>query len=876
MTQVNPRLSTGLQGLDRALRGLIPGDNLVWQVDSVDDYAAFARPYARSTLGQGRTLVYFRFADHPPLVEPEPGVEVHTLDPKAGFEAFTARIHETIGSAERGSWFLFDCLSDLALAWQSDSMLGNFFMLTCPYLYDVEAIAYFGIQRHCHAPDATDRILNTTQIWTDIYRHKGRLYIHPVKVQHRHSPTMYMLHVWEGDDFAPVTESATSAEILSASPYLLLDAERSRQGIWHRTFRKAEEFLELQRRGETCEADGDELRGRLIHMAITRDSRMRELAESYFSIADLLRVGLRIVGTGRIGGKAIGMLLARNILKRSGPRWAEVLETHDSFYVGSDVFYTYLVENGLWEKGRASRDPDHYRDGADRARQHIIVGSFPEHVRPQFQSLLDYFGQSPIIVRSSSLLEDSFDHSFAGKYESVFLASQGSREQRLHDFMFAARTIYASAMSDKALTYRARRGMLDRDEQMALLVQRVSGAMHGPLHYPHLAGVGFSYNPYAWSPAIDPEAGVLRLVFGLGTRAVDRTDDDYTRIVALKAPERRPEATADDVFRFVQHRVDVLDLEANQLVSRDLNDVIAQSPDVPIDLFASQDPALARRTGVPPVWFLTFDHLLTRTDYVPTMCAMLRRLHEVYGCPVDVEFTANYLRDKSWRINLVQCRPLQVKGIGEAPDPPASIEPGDLAVEAGGAVIGQSRVCSLDRLIYVVPAVYGQLPMADRHAIARLIGRITHLDEPDPPETILLIGPGRWGTSSPELGVPVTFAEINTVTILSEIVAMRENLVPDVSLGTHFFSELVESDILYFALFPSRDGNLLNPAYLEDAPNQLPRLLPDDTRWAHCVRVIDPATGPDPITLALNANTLTQRVVCYRQRDGQETGPPEQ
>ncbi|NQT51959.1 pyruvate, phosphate dikinase [bacterium] len=865
MTQVNVRMSTGLAGLDDVLRGLLPGDNLVWQVASVEDYVPFVEAYCASTVSQGRRLIYFRFAEHAPLVPPGPGVEIHTLDPKAGFEAFIADIHQVIGSAERGSWFLFDCLSDLATAWQSDSMLGNFFMLTCPYLYDVEAIAYFGLIRHAHSPDATGRILKTAQVWTDIYRHENRLYIHPVKVQHRHSPTMYMLHAWEDDHFPPVTESATTAEVLSTSPCLPMESSRLRQGVWYRTFNEAEEFLQAQSRGEVSEDEGRELRRRIIAMSVTRDTRMAQLVDHYFTIEDLLAVGRRIVGTGRIGGKAIGMLLARNILKRSDAHWRDQLEAHDSFYIGSDVFYTFLVENGLWEKGRTSRDPDSYLDGVDRARQHIIVGSFAEHIRDQFQTLLDYFGQSPIIVRSSSLLEDNFGHSFAGKYESVFLASQGSREQRLHDFESAARTIYASTMSKKALTYRARRGMLAHDEQMALLVQRVSGARHGHLHYPHLAGVGFSYNPYAWSREIEPEAGVLRLVFGLGTRAVDRADRDYTRIVALNAPERRPETDVDDVFRFAQRSVDVLDLEANQLVSQDFNDVIRQSPDVPVDTFASQDRAAPRSPSAARPWFLTFDHVLTRTEYVPTMRQMLSRLQEVYGCPVDVEFTTNYLRDGSRKINLVQCRPLQVKNVGDVPSPPAAIAPADLVLEASGAVVGQSRLCNIDRIIYVVPHVYSRLPLSERYAVARLIGRITHVAEPDKPQTVMLVGPGRWGTSSPELGVPVTFAEINTVSVLGEIVAMHDDLVPDVSLGTHFFCDLVEADMLYFALFPTQDGNSLNPAFLEQAPSRLVDLLPDDAKWNDCVRVLDPHTWDAPTVLTLNANVLNQRAVCYRQ-----------
>jgi len=99
-------------------------------------------------------------------------------------------------------------------------------------------------------------------------------------------------------------------------------------------------------------------------------------------------------------------------------------------------------------------------------------------------------------------------------------------------------------MSEKALRYRADRGMLDRDEQMALLVMRVSGAMYDRYFYPHIAGVGFSFNPYAWDRAIDPKAGVVRLVFGLGTRAVNRSDDDYTRIIALNAPRSGPRPTS--------------------------------------------------------------------------------------------------------------------------------------------------------------------------------------------------------------------------------------------------------------------------------------------------------------------------------------------
>ena len=870
MAQVNVHLSTGLPGLDRALRGLIPGDNIVWQIDAVADYVRFVQPYCRSAAERGRPLVYFRFGRHEPLLAQSPGVEIHRLDPEAGFEAFIADVHKVIERSERGAWYVLDCLSELAVAWRSDTMLGNFFVLTCPYLYDVDAIAYFGLRRRFHAPEVPRLIMDTTQVFLDIYRHKEELYVHPIKVQQRHSPTMYMLHVWREDDFLPVAESATTAEILSGAPCLPMDSRRGSPGVWYGAFRLAEEKLDALRRNEPCREEARSVLQQLLRTAITRDPRMLELSANYLSMEDVLAIGRRIIGTGLIGGKAIGMLLARAILKRTDARWAEILETHDSFYVGSDVFYSFLVQNGLWWEWHKHRDPDHYLDDAEHARHRVVVGTFPEHIRAQFQTMLDYFGQSPIIVRSSSLLEDNFEHSFAGKYESIFLANQGSRDQRLHDFISAVRTIYASTMSEEALNYRARRGMLLRDEQMALLVQRVSGAVHEKLFYPDMAGVGFSYNPYVWSKEIDPEAGVLRIVFGLGTRAVDRTDDDYPRVVALNAPQRRPVAGYDEVVQYAQRRADVLDLQANQLVTQEFEEVFRQSPDVPIDLIASRDKTIPHlgTAGQAPErfpWVLTFDGLLKNTDYVTTMRQMLGQLEEAYGCPVDVEFTTNFLRDGGYRINLVQCRPLQVKGETAVAKRPERIEPENLLLETRDAVIGHSRVANIDRIVYVVPSVYGHMRLRDRYSVARTIGKLMGLEDRHHPRAVMLIGPGRWGTSMPSLGVPVSFSEISNVSVLGELVVMHDNLVPDVSLGTHFFNELVEAEILYFAMAPDRDGNTLNTAFFDRAPNRLAEILPNAGKWAEAIRVIDAAGfGPDH-PLLLHADTLEQDVVCYLQ-----------
>ena len=141
------------------------------------------------------------------------------------------------------------------------------------------------------------------------------------------------------------------------------------------------------------------------------------------------------------------------------------------------------------------------------------------------------------------------------------------------------------------------------------------------------------------------------------------------------------------------------------------------------------------------------------------------------------------------------------------------------------------------RINYIVPSVYGVLSDRDRYTIARLIGRIAH-HKSNGEKVTLVISPGRWGSSMPSLGVPVKFAEINTVSVLCELIEMNENLVPDISLGTHFFNDIVEFKMLYCALFPTIAGNNINKAFLESAPNRLYALLPGQDRWSDAVRVI--------------------------------------
>ncbi len=863
MSTIDVGLTTGLPGLDKVLKGILTGDNIVWQVDSTAEYKELVTPYCEAAVKNGRKLVYFRFARHEALVTAEMGAEVYEFDPEEGFENFIASIHAVIKQTGLGAFYVFDCLSRLAVDWYSDEMLGNFFMLTCPYLFNMETVAYFAVFRNYHTSHAIVPIQKTTQLFLDVYRHKDELYVRPIKAQHRYSPTMNMLHVRHAEKFLPVTSSAVISEILTSAKWSGLHSDSS-LGFWETSFLEARELLKSGEYRPDLPEKGKSVYERLVRMVISRDKSMQKLIARYFTLQDILDIRKRMIGTGLIGGKTVGMLLAQAIVKKNSPRFIDLFEAQDSFFIGSDAFFSFLVRNGIWWVRQNQRDPEKFMEGAEQARRRIITGEFPEHILKQFDEMLDYFGQSPFIVRSSSLLEDNFGNSFAGKYESVFCVNQGPRERRMQDFVAAVKRIYASSMSEQALRYRARRSMLDHDEQMALLVMRVSGTMHGRNFYPEMAGVGFSFNPYAWHESINPNAGVIRLVFGLGTRAVDQSDDDYTRIVALNAPDKRPEANFDEVAQYAQRRVDYLDLEANQEVSDYFMDLVKDADNLPIEMFSSIDPTQPR--GATPHRILTFDKLLNETRFVADMREILDTIKAAYNYPVDIEFTANYMEDGNYRINLLQCRPLQVYGSESIELPEVDVAAEDRIVEAHGAVVGQSRVGQIDRFIYVVPSSYGQLPVNTRHEIARLIGDINRAEKKDVPMNTMIIGPGRWGTSSPSLGIPVSFSDINKVSILCEIVAMHDNLVPDVSLGTHFLNELVEMKMLYLALFPDKGGNFLNTAFFEEAPNKLLELVPSAGKWEDTVRVIDAADVAQNGGIRIIADALHQTVSCHFAR----------
>jgi hypothetical protein len=423
------------------------------------------------------------------------------------------------------------------------------------------------------------------------------------------------------------------------------------------------------------------------------------------------------------------------------------------------------------------------------------------------------------------------------------LPNQATPEANLAALLNAIASVYASVYSPEAIFYRQRMGLVDYDERMAILIQVVQGNTKGPYFLPDAAGVAFSRSQFRWNPRIDRGSGFLRLVWGLGTRAVETLDGDYPRLVALSHPELRPESEAEEIRRYSQHFADVLDFERNTCETLPVSTLIrAGAANLPLiaqrfadgDLqdFASQPLALDAKDVV-----ITFKELLSRTPFPALMQRMLVRLEQAYQTPVDLEFAlllhaGEHPSEPRLQICLLQCRP-QSRLEEEIVRLPKNIPAGRRLFHVR-RIVPEGRVSGIRYVAYAMPGACKSLAAADRRRLARVI---SELNERLKGETYILMGPGRWGSVNTELGIPVSYADIFNARALVEIFETADS--PEPSYGTHFFQDLVEARIYPLAIAVEDPATEFRRIFFEESPNSLSGLLPGQSAWEPYLRLID-------------------------------------
>jgi predicted nucleotidyltransferase len=570
---------------------------------------------------------------------------------------------------------------------------------------------------------------------------------------------------------------------------------------------------------------------------------------------------------GKLGGKSTGLFLASRILHKASAEigLGDELRTPRSWYVASDGLLDFIEHNDLGEViEQKYKEIDEIREEYPHVVQLFKGAAFPPETARGLSTALDDLGERPIIVRSSSLLEDRLGTAFSGKYKSLFLANQGDKRRRLDALLDAIAEIYASTFGPDPIEYRRERGLLDFNEEMGILVQEVVGARAGKYLLPAFAGVAFSRNEFRWSPRIRREDGLLRLVPGLGTRAVDRLGDDYPILVALGQPGLRTNATLDERIRYSPRFADVIDLEANAFVTVPLDRLLAEvGADYPAfaRIFSvHRDGALHRPSPIltDPAreeMVATFDGLIEDSPFVGRMHAILRKLEEGLGTPVDVEFASDG-RD----LYLLQCRPQSHAREDYAAPIPKDLPPESVVFTANRHV-SNGLVPDVTHIVYVDPQRYSDLEQRNEMlAVGRAVGKLNKLL---PKRQFILMGPGRWGSRGDvRLGVPVTYADISNTAVLIEVARRQGNYVPDLSFGTHFFQDLVEGGIRYLPLYPDDAGTAFNERFLRGAPNILRDLCPECAELDKVIRVIDVPGAADGRILRVLMNADLEEAVA--------------
>jgi hypothetical protein len=289
------------------------------------------------------------------------------------------------------------------------------------------------------------------------------------------------------------------------------------------------------------------------------------------------------------------------------------------------------------------------------------------------------------------------------------------------------------------------------------------------------------------------------------------------------------------------------------------DNIISKDIKVKSDLFAGIDYHTQERlwelgyTNIKTPYILNFRNVLKDTKFPSLMKDMLALLSSVYDYPVDIEFTVNFNKNKQFKVNLLQCRPLQTKGLGKSVEVPVLNDKKDCFFSSKGNFMGGNIRLPIDYVVFVKTEAYLNLPETDKYSVARQIGRINTALKG---KKVMLIGPGRWGTTTPSLGVPVHFTELCNMSVICETASAEAGFMPELSYGSHFFQDLVESDIFYVAIFDGEENVIFHPDWIFNKVNILNDILPGNNQFKDVIHIAKTDN------LEIYSDIVTQTLLC--------------
>ena len=389
----------------------------------------------------------------------------------------------------------------------------------------------------------------------------------------------------------------------------------------------------------------EEIKVVLIKRLLSDQLPFIAVAKKVFTIRDLHWIYERLIGGGKIGGKAGGMMLAWKILSQNkpeiGPIIAEKVGIPETFFIGSEIIYEFIYFNQYERFVNQKYLPlNEIKEQYPDIVHAFLTGSFPDYIQEQLEHILQQINGRPFVVRSSSLLEDHLAYAFAGQYKSCFCPNQGTFEENFANFQHAIKEVYASTFNPKAMAERQKNGLIDYDERMAIMVQPLIGHQYGRYFIPTAIGTGLSQEkPQNNSNKPD---GHIHLTWGFAERTVGSQMQTYCNI-DLANPKK---------FEFEQQQKEVRALSLDNNAFQNLPLTVILDKDYPLrDFIFSSQPGTEKSE-------ITFQKIAQDPKFIKLMRTILQRLRTVYKKPVIIEFSLDIvptITGAEYKLYILQC-----------------------------------------------------------------------------------------------------------------------------------------------------------------------------------------------------------------------------
>jgi len=595
-------------------------------------------------------------------------------------------------------------------------------------------------------------------------------------------------------------------------------------------------------------------------------------AKNYLDIRDFYDLLGKIIfsaeSRGKLGGKSAGIILAGNIIEKKSDEYKVLknIKIPKTWYITSDVIYHFMHYNNFDEVVEQK-----YKSKTQIRLEYTYVdqlfrnGYFPDDILKGLSAALDDFNDCPIIVRSSSLLEDQTGAAFSGKYKSVFLANQGSKEERLDALTDAIAEIYASTFSPDPIEYRVERGLLDYGEEMGIMIQEVVGTRVGDYFLPVYSGVAYSSNRFRWSHQIKPEDGLVCMLPGFGDCTAIQMENGSQVFASPGRPEAVSGSGINDINRNSPQNIDVINLKKNSCETLNLNDFLLEhGHDIPgiENIFSSiKEYKIIQLDNVTgdsdrEKYVATFEGLFSKTAFLKQIHTMLRVLEDTYKKPVYIEFASN-----GTDLYLLQCRPQgQIFKTGSTPIPKDL--PGNDIVFSSDYSLTEGDITDITHIIYIDPDKYAILSdKSDIEAFRQTIGKLNRVL---PKRQFIIIGPRCWGSSDRiKPGTGVTYSDVYNAAALVELTDKKDYNILNSGFGTSLIQDIFDSNIYLIPICPEDDNTVFNTGFLIGLPNILTDVITNATTPGEVVKLIDVSRNAEDQRLRILMNSELQQALGF-------------